>query len=249
MRIGARKPWIDDAILRLRVNEREIGTIVFKSEGDPALVLEADEIMLDNAGHWLVREIIHFIKRTLKRVDLSARSFFAAVEPGNAFAGSLFELVLAADRSYMLDDPDRPNTIQLSGMNAGILPMSNGISRLDARFYGALNQVAEVLDREAPYEAADALEAGLVTFAPDEIDWDDEVRLAVEGRASMSPDALTGMEANLRFVGPETMETKIFGRLTAWQNWIFQRPNAVGPKGALTSYGTSDRAEFDYGRT
>jgi benzoyl-CoA-dihydrodiol lyase len=240
---------IDDAILRLRVNEREIGTIVLKSQGDPARVLEADQILLDHASHWLVREVIHFIKRTLKRVDLSARSFFAVIEPGNAFAGTLFELVLAADRSYMLDDPDQPNTIQLSGMNAGLLCMSNGISRLDARFYGTPNQVAEVLDRDEAYDASEALDAGLVTFAPDEIDWDDEVRLAVEGRAALSPDALTGMEANLRFVGPETMETKIFGRLTAWQNWIFQRPNAVGPKGALTSYGTSDRAEFDYGRT
>jgi len=240
---------IDDAILRLRVNEREIGTIVLKSEGDQARVLEADQVLLDHAGHWLVREVIHFIKRTLKRVDLSARSFFAVIEPGNAFAGSLFELVLAADRSYMLDDPDQPNTIQLSGMNAGILPMSNGISRLQARFYGTPDQVATVLEQDGAFESGDALDAGLVTFAPDEIDWDDEVRLAVEGRASMSPDALTGMEANLRFVGPETMETKIFGRLTAWQNWIFQRPNAVGPKGALTSYGTSDRAEFDYGRT
>jgi benzoyl-CoA-dihydrodiol lyase len=240
---------IDDAILRLRVNEREIGTIVIKSEGDPARVLEADQVLLDNAGHWLVREVIHFIKRTLKRVDLSARSFFAVVEPGNAFAGSLFELVLAADRSYMLDDPERPNTVQLSGMNAGILPMSNGISRLEARFYGTPEQVQKVLSNDEAFEAADALEAGLVTFAPDDIDWDDEVRLAVEGRAAMSPDALTGMEANLRFVGPETMETKIFGRLTAWQNWIFQRPNAVGPKGALTSYGTSDRAEFDFNRT
>jgi len=239
---------IDDAILRLRVNERELGTIVLKSEGDPALVLEADQILLDHAAHWLVREVIHFIKRTLKRLDLSARSFFAVIEPGNAFAGTLFELVLAADRSYMLDDPDQPNTIQLSGMNA-VLCMSNGLSRLDARFYGTPNQVAEVLDHDGPSDASEALEAGLVTFAPDEIDWDDEVRMAVEGRASMSPDALTGMEANLRFVGPETMETKIFGRLTAWQNWIFQRPNAVGPKGALTSYGTSDRAEFDFGRT
>ncbi len=240
---------IDDAILRLRVNEREIGTIVLKAEGDPALVLAADQVLLDPAGHWLVREITHFIKRTLKRVDLSARSFFAVIEPGNAFAGSLFELALAADRSYLLDDDDETNSIQLSGMNAGILPMSNGISRLQARFWGTPNQVAEVLDHDGPFDPAAALEAGLVTFAPDSIDWDDEVRLAVEGRAAMSPDALTGMEANLRFVGPETMETKIFGRLTAWQNWIFQRPNAVGPKGALTSYGTSDRAEFDYNRT
>jgi benzoyl-CoA-dihydrodiol lyase len=240
---------IDDAILRLRVNEREIGTIVLKSAGDPARVLEADQVLLDHAGHWLVREVTHFVKRTLKRLDLSARSFFAVIEPGNAFAGTLFELALAADRSYMLDDPDQPNTIQLSGMNAGVLPMSNGLSRLEARFYGTPELVGEVLAHDGPYEAADALDAELVTFAPDDIDWDDEVRLAVESRAAMSPDALTGMEANLRFVGPETMETKIFGRLTAWQNWIFQRPNAVGPKGALTSYGTSDRAEFDFGRT
>jgi benzoyl-CoA-dihydrodiol lyase len=240
---------IDDAILRLRVNEREIGTIVLKSAGDPARVLEADQVLLDHAGHWLVREVTHFVKRTLKRLDLSARSFFAVIEPGNAFAGTLFELALAADRSYMLDDPDQTNTIQLSGMNAGVLPMSNGLSRLEARFYGTPELVGEVLAHDGPYEAADALDAELVTFAPDDIDWDDEVRLAVESRAAMSPDALTGMEANLRFVGPETMETKIFGRLTAWQNWIFQRPNAVGPKGALTSYGTSDRAEFDFGRT
>ncbi|HQX82219.1 MAG TPA: hypothetical protein PKW63_10720, partial [Vicinamibacterales bacterium] len=240
---------LDDAILRLRVNEREVGTIVLKTEGDAALVLGADQVLLDHADHWLVREVIHFIKRTLKRVDLSARSFFAVIEPGSAFAGTLFELALAADRSYMLDDPDQSNAVHLSPMNAGVLPMSNGISRLQARFYGTPDQVATVLAHTGPFDPADALEAGLVTFAPDEIDWDDEVRLAVEGRASMSPDALTGMEANLRFVGPETMETKIFGRLTAWQNWIFQRPNAVGPKGALTSYGTSDRAEFDYGRT
>ncbi len=240
---------IDDAILRLRVNEREVGTIVLKAEGDAALVLGADKVLAQHASHWLVREITHFIKRTLKRVDLSARSFFAVIEPGNAFAGTLFELALAADRSYMLDDPDQPNTIQLSGMNGGVYPMSNGITRLQARFWGTPNQVQEVLDNDGPFEAPDALEAGLVTFAPDDIDWDDEVRLAVEGRAAMSPDALTGMEANLRFVGPETMETKIFGRLTAWQNWIFQRPNAVGPKGALTSYGTSDRAEFDFNRT
>ncbi len=240
---------LDDAILRLRVNEREIGTIVLKTEGDPALVLQADAVLLANAGDWLVREITHFIKRTLKRVDLSARSFFALIEPGSAFAGSLFELALAADRSYMLDDPDRPGTVQLSGMNAGVLPMSNGLSRLQTRFWGTPDQVGAVLDRDGPFDAAEALTAGLVTFAPDELDWNDEVRMAVESRAAMSPDALTGMEANLRFVGPETMETKIFGRLTAWQNWIFQRPNAVGPKGALTSYGTSERAEFDYGRT
>jgi benzoyl-CoA-dihydrodiol lyase len=240
---------LDDAILRLRINEPEIGTVVVKAEGDPALVLQADDVLLAHQSHWLVREIVHFIKRALKRVDLSARSFFAVIEPGNAFAGTLFELALAADRSYMLDDPDGRNAIQLSGMNAGPLPMSNGLTRLATRFYGAPEKVGEALAHDGPFDPREALDAGLVTFAPDEIDWDDEVRLAVESRAALSPDALTGMEANLRFVGPETLETKIFGRLSAWQNWIFQRPNAVGPKGALTSYGSADRAEFDYGRT
>jgi benzoyl-CoA-dihydrodiol lyase len=240
---------LDDAILRLRTNEREIGSVVLKAEGDPALVLQADEVLLANQDHWLVREIIHYIKRTLKRVDLTAKSFFAVIEPGNAFAGTLFELALAADRSYLLDDDDQTNRISLSGMNAGPLPMSNGLTRLQTRFYGEPEKAEEVLAHEGAFDPSEALEAGLVTFAPDSIDWDDEVRLAVESRAAMSPDALTGMEANLRFVGPETMETKIFGRLTAWQNWIFQRPNAVGPTGALTSYGTSDRAEFDFNRT
>ena len=240
---------LDDAILRLRVNEPGVGTVVLKAEGDPARVLEADRVLLAHADHWAVREIRHFIKRTLKRLDLSAKSFFAFIEPGNAFAGTLFELALAADRIYMLDDPERPNTIQLSDMNAGPLPMSNDLTRLEAHFYGEPERVREVLAHAGPFTAEQAREAGLVTFAPDDIDWDDEVRLAVEGRAALSPDALTGMEANLRFVGPETMETRIFGRLTAWQNWIFQRPNAVGPKGALTSYGSQDRAEFDFGRT
>jgi len=240
---------LDDAILRLRVNEREIGTIVFKAIGDPARVVDADEVLLANADHWLVREVIHFIKRTLKRVDLSARSFFALIEVGNAFAGTLFELALASDRSYMFDDDDQANRMQLTGMNAGPLTMSNGLTRLQTRFYGSPGLVEAALAHQGPFDPAAALDAGLVTFTPDSIDWDDEVRLAIEGRAALSPDALTGMEANLRFVGPETMETKIFGRLTAWQNWIFQRPNAVGPKGALTSYGTNERAEFDFGRT
>jgi len=240
---------LDDALLRLRTNEPEIGTIVLKAEGDAARVLEADTVLAANRGHWFVREVTHFIKRTLKRLDLSARTFFAIIEPGNAFAGTLFEMALAADRSYMLDDPDQPNSVQLSVMNAGSYPMSNGLTRLQSRFYGDPGKVDSVLSHNGPFDSQEALEVGLVTFAPDEIDWDDEVRLAVESRAALSPDALTGMEANLRFVGPETMETKIFGRLTAWQNWIFQRPNAVGPKGALTSYGTSERAEFDYGRT
>ena len=240
---------LDDAMLRLRLNEPEIGTLVLKTTGDPANVLHADEVLFECQEHWFVREVIHFVKRTLKRVDLSARSLFACIEPGNAFAGSLLELALAADRSYMLDDPERPNTIQVSGMNAGTLPMGNGLSRLRSRFYGEPNRADEAVAHEGPFDPQEALAAGLVTFAPDDMDWDDEVRLAVEGRAALSPDALTGMEANLRFVGPETMETKIFGRLSAWQNWIFQRPNAVGPKGALTSYGSSERAEFDFGRT
>jgi len=240
---------IDDAILRLRQNEPEVGVVVVKTAGDPAKVLEADRILLEHKNYWLAREIINFMKRTLKRVDLTARSFFARIEPGSAFAGSLFELALACDRQYMLDDPEQPNAIQLSGMNAGPLPMGNGLTRLQVRFLNDPKKVDDALAHEGPFDPQQALDAGLVTFAPDDLDWDDEVRLAIEGRAAFSPDALTGMEANLRFAGPETLETKIFGRLSAWQNWIFQRPNAVGPKGALTTYGSQERAEFDYGRT
>jgi benzoyl-CoA-dihydrodiol lyase len=240
---------LDDALLRLRINEPLIGTVVVKTEGDAARVLAVDETLARHADHWLVREIVHFIKRTLKRMDLTSRSFFALIEPGSCYAGTLFELALAADRSYMLDDPDRPNTIALSSMNAGPLKMSNGLTRLETRFLGQPEHVAELLADRAPLDAREAHEAGLVSFAPDELDWDDEVRLAVESRAAFSPDALTGMEANLRFAGPETMETKIFGRLTAWQNWIFQRPNAVGEKGALTTYGSQARPEFDFKRT
>ena len=264
---------LDDALLRLRVNEPLIGTIVVKTVGEPAAVLAVDETLLTHEDHWLVREIIHFMKRTLKRMDLTSRSFFALIEPGSCFAGSLFELALAADRSYMLDDPDQPNTIALSGMNGrlrdesdsaslagarpdparakagGPLPMSNGLTRLQTRFLGTPERVDEVLAEKEPFDAMAATDAGLISFAPDELDWEDEVRLAVEGRAAFSPVALTGMEANLRFAGPETMETKIFGRLTAWQNWIFIRPNAVGEQGALTAYGTQKRPEFDFNRT
>jgi benzoyl-CoA-dihydrodiol lyase len=240
---------LDDVLLRLRSNEPEIGTVVLKATGDASRVLAADKVLVDQQAQWFVREVRLFIKRTLKRLDLTARSFFAVIEPGNAFAGTLLELALAADRGYMLDDPDQTNSIQMSPMNAGPFPMSNGLTRLQTRFYGHPDSVTKAIAHEGPFDPQEALEHGLVTFSPDEMDWDDEVRLAVEGRAALSPDALTGMEANLRFVGPETMETKIFGRLTAWQNWIFQRPNAVGQKGALTSYGTSERAEFDFGRT
>jgi benzoyl-CoA-dihydrodiol lyase len=240
---------LDDALLRLRIEEALIGTVVVRTVGDPATVLATDSVLLAHKDHWLVREVIHFIKRTLKRMDLTSRSFFALIEPGSCFAGTLFELALASDRSYMLDDPERPNTIALSGMNGGPLKMSNGLTRLETRFLAIPERVADLLEEDEPFDPAAALDAGLVSFTPDELDWDDEVRLAIEGRAALSPDALTGMEANLRFAGPETLETKIFGRLTAWQNWIFQRPNAVGEKGALTSYGSQSRPEFDFNRT
>ena len=240
---------LEDALLRLRVNEPLIGTVVVKTRGDASRVLNADAALIANQDHWLVREVIHFVKRTLKRMDLTSRSFFALIEPDSCFAGTLFELALAADRSYMLDDPQHPVSIALSAMNGGPLKMSNGLTRLETRFLGQPDHVRDLLDEGEPFDPQEALDAGLVSFAPDELDWDDEVRLAVEGRAALSPDALTGMEANLRFAGPETMETKIFGRLTAWQNWIFQRPNAVGATGALTAYGSQSRPEFDFNRT
>ena len=240
---------LDDALLRLRVSEPEIGTIVIRTQGDLDAVLAVDRFLAAHQSHWLVREIVHFMKRTLKRLDLTARTFFAFIEPGSAFAGSLFELALAADRSYMLHDDNEENAIALSAMNSGPLPMSNGLTRLQTRFLADPARIDAALANFGPMNAAEADRAGLVTVAPDEIDWDDEVRLAVEARAAFSPDAMTGLEANLRFAGPETMETKIFGRLTAWQNWIFQRPNAVGEKGALKAYGEQGRPEFDWKRT
>ena len=243
---------LDDALLRLRVNEPLIGTIVVKTRGDQGTLLSIDETLLAHQEHWFVREIVHFIKRTMKRMDLTSRSFFALIEPGSCFAGTLFELALAADRSYMLDDPDAENTIAVSRMNVGPLKMSNGLTRLETRFLAHPETVQSLLPSgtaSKSFDPREAFEAGLVSFAPDELDWEDEVRLAIEGRAALSPDALTGMEANLRFAGPETMETKIFGRLTAWQNWIFIRPNAVGEKGALTTYGSQSRPEFDFNRT
>ncbi len=240
---------LDDALLRLRLNEPEIGIVLLRATGDPKAVLAVDAALAANKADWLVREIISFIRRTLKRVDLTSRSFFALIEPGNAFAGTLFELALAADRVYMLDDPDETNTIELSPMNGGAYPMSNGLTRLQVRFLGEPDSIEKALTHDGPMDAPAALAAGLVFSAPDDIDWDDEVRMAIEARAAFSPDALTGMEANLRFAGPETMETKIFGRLTAWQNWIFQRPNAVGERGALMTYGREGRPSFDFKRT
>jgi len=243
---------LDDLILDLRTNEPELGTWVLKTVGDPGQVLAYDRLLLEHAGDWLVNEIMHYLKRTLKRLDVTSRSLIALIEPGSCFAGSLFELALAADRSYMLlgvgeDDPEGgPATVTLDGMNLGPLPMGNGLTRLQTRFLGdgaALAAATEAAGR--PLQADQAEELGLVTFAPDDIDWDDEVRIAVEERASFSPDALSGLEANYRFAGPETMETKIFGRLTAWQNWIFNRPNASGPDGALRRFGTGQRANFD----
>jgi benzoyl-CoA-dihydrodiol lyase len=240
---------LDDALLRLRFNEPLIGTVVVKTRGDAGRVLSVDQTLLANSSNWLVREVVHHVKRTLKRFDLTSRSFFALIEPGSCFAGSLFELALAADRSYMLDDPAQPVSVALSAMNGGPLTMSNGLTRLQTRFLSQPDHAHELLSEGQPFDPQEAVEAGLVSFAPDELDWDDEVRLAIEARAALSPDALTGMEANLRFPGPETMETKIFGRLTAWQNWIFQRPNAVGATGALTAYGSQSRPEFDFNRT
>jgi benzoyl-CoA-dihydrodiol lyase len=244
---------LDDLILDLRTNELELGTWVLRTEGDPARVLAYDQLLLDHADDWLAGEITHYLKRTLKRLDVTSRSLLALIEPGSCFAGSLLELALAADRSFQLAgvfeevEPDAdPATITVGPMNRGPLPMSNGLTRLQARYLGDDQGLAEVEKRAGDALAAeDAEELGLVTFAPDDIDWDEEVRIAIEERASFSPDALTGLEANYRFAGPETMETKIFGRLTAWQNWIFIRPNASGPDGALRRYGTGQRADFD----
>jgi benzoyl-CoA-dihydrodiol lyase len=241
---------LNDALLDLRLNEPEIGTLLIHTEGSSKNVLAVDRTLHDNAGHWLVREIIHYIKRILKRLDLTAKSIIALIEPGSCFAGTLFELALAADRSYMMDDPDNPPAIQLSPMNGGPYKMGNGLTRLETRFLTENNKVSELMERAGPFDPVEAEKTGLVTFAPDDIDWEDDVRMSIEERQSLSPDALTGMEANLRFAGPETMETKIFGRLTAWQNWIFQRPNAVGDRGALKVYGQAgQRPEFDWRRT
>jgi benzoyl-CoA-dihydrodiol lyase len=246
---------LDDALLRLRFNEHDIGTWVLHTAGAPDAVAAAEEVLRTHADDWLVNEIRLYWARTLRRLDLSARTLVALIEPGSCFAGLLAELALAADRSLMLDgdDPDGaapPAALRLTDANDGWFPMANGMGRLATRFWGRDAELAAALaEIGKDLLATDAAAAGLVTFTPDDLDWDDEVRLTLEERASFSPDALTGMEANLRFPGPETMETKIFARLTAWQNWIFQRPNAVGPEGALARFGTGSRPSFDRART
>jgi len=250
---------LDDALLWLRVHEPEVGLVLVRVEGDPAVALATDAVLQPAAAApagaasarvWFAREVAHFVKRVLKRLENSAKSFYAVADEGSAFAGTFLELALACDRIYLLNDEDAPVRLGVSGVHAGLYPMSNGLTRLQTRFLGepaaverALEHAGELLD------ARTADELGLATFAPDSIDWDDELRLAVEERASFSPDALTGMEQNVRPAGPETLETKIFGRLSAWQNWIFQRPNAVGEKGALKCYGTPLRPELDHKRT
>jgi benzoyl-CoA-dihydrodiol lyase len=238
---------LDAALLELRFNLPSVGVVAVRTEGSPEAVLAVDRMLARHRDDGLVREVVLHMKRVLKRLDLTAKSFYALVEPGSCFAGSLLELALASDRVYMKDG-DEPVSVAFSPLNGGPLPMSNGLTRLQSRFLADPARVPRLLESAGPLDTRAAVAAGLVTSAPDDLDWEDEVRLAFEERASLSPDALTGTEASLRFGGPETMETKIFGRLTAWQNWIFQRPNAVGARGALTLYGKPERPEFDWRR-
>ncbi len=243
---------LEDAILSMRTNELDIGTWLIKTSGDVAAVLAMDATLQAHQGHWFVRETVGLLRRTLSRLDVSSRSLFALIEPGSCFAGTLLELALACDRSYMLalpDDAARAPCIAVHAANFGAYPMATGQSRLARRFYEEAQPLMNARARSGePLDAAAAFSLGLVTTSPDDIDWADEVRIAIEERVAMSPDALTGLEANLRFNGTETMATRIFGRLTAWQNWIFQRPNAVGEKGALKVYGKGDKAAFDWNR-
>jgi benzoyl-CoA-dihydrodiol lyase len=242
---------LDDAIIHLSFNELELGTWVFRSIGGIDRVAEVDEVLIKHKDHWLVNEMIQYLKRVLKRLDLVSRSLVTLVEPGSCFAGTLLELVFAADRSYMLDgifqdSSEPPAVLRITEINFGNLPMCNGLTRLQTRFLNQPEEVKNIHDHSGKdILAAEAFESGMVTFIPDDIDWEEEVRIAIEERASFSPDALTGMEASLRFAGPETLETKIFGRLSAWQNWIFQRPNAAGENGALKLYGTGKVADYN----
>ena len=243
---------LDDALLHLRFNEPTLGILIIKTSGDGDRIAAYDALLTENREDWLIREILLYLQRTYKRLDVTSRTTFAFVEPGSCFVGVLADLLFAVDRSYMLNGQldDRPApTIQLSELNFGALRMSNGLTRLETRFLGddeSVGNAKKLLGQKL--DASAAMDAGLITFAPDDIDWEDEIRLLLEERARFSPDALTGMEANLRFAGPETLETKIFGRLSAWQNWIFQRPNAAGESGALKLYGTGKRAKYDRGR-
>ncbi|HTD37178.1 MAG TPA: 2,3-epoxybenzoyl-CoA dihydrolase [Candidatus Limnocylindrales bacterium] len=243
---------LDDAILMLRTNEPELGLLLLRTEGDADAVLAVDRTLLAHREHWLVRETIGFLRRTLARLDVTSRSLYAVVDEGSCFAGTLMELALAADRVYMLalpDDEDRAPAIALGPVNFGTYPPVNGRSRIDTRFEGDIGALkAAKAAAGYRYRAQDALDAGLVTAAPDDLDWDNEIRLAIEERASLSPDALTAMEANLRFPGAETLDTKIFGRLSAWQNWVFYRPNSTGERGALKIFGTGSRPDFDQER-
>jgi len=241
---------LDDALLNLRMNDRDVALTLLRAKGSAATV-QATDALLTSDGSWFTTETRHLVRRVLKRLDLTAKSLYAVVDGGTSFVGSFLELALACDRTYVLDDPDTQVQLGVTAMNAGPCPMSNGLTRLQTRFLAdpAAVEAVEALAGGELFDAAEADDLGLATFAPDDIDWEDELRLAIEERASFSPDALTGMEANLRFAGPETMETKIFGRLTAWQNWIFQRPNAVGERGALVCYGTPTRPEFSTERT
>jgi benzoyl-CoA-dihydrodiol lyase len=240
---------LDDALCDLRVNEPEIGLLLIRTRGDLEAALAIDTALAEGQGDWFVDEVRYLIARTLRRLDLTARSVFALIEPGSCFGGTLFELALAADRSYMLDDPDASCEIAIGRLHDGAYPMSHGLTRLAVRFLADPSRAATLVAEPRRYDPQQAFEAGLVTIVADDIDYEDEVRLAIEERASLSPDALTGMEASLRFAGAETCDSKIFGRLSAWQNWIFQRPNAVGERGALTLYGKPERPVFDPRRT
>ena len=243
---------LDDALLMLRTNESELGLLVLRTEGDPEAVLAVDRTMLRERGHWLVRETIGMLRRTFARLDVTSRSLYAIVDVNSCFAGMLYELALAADRSYMLELTDGDESapeVALDEFNFGLLPMVNGLSRLETRFLGSPEAVADLRAAAGHcFRAPEALARGLVTVAPDDLDWEDEIRLAFEERAALSPDALTAMEASLRFAGPETLETKVFGRLSAWQNWVFIRPNATGEHGALNLFGTGSRPQFDWKR-
>jgi benzoyl-CoA-dihydrodiol lyase len=240
---------LDDAILNLRTNHLDVGLWQLRTEGDAQVVLDIDATIDANRDNWFVRETIGMLRRTLARIDVSSRSLFALIEPGSCFAGTLLEIALAVDRSYMLDTPGAKNVIGLSALNFGTFPMVNGLSRIDARFYQEEGPVAAVKAKAGQLlDPAAAMELGLVTEIPDDLDWADEIRIAIEERAALSPDALTGLEANLRFGPVETMNTRIFGRLSAWQNWIFNRPNAVGENGALKLFGSGKKAQFDWNR-